>query len=311
MRAAILEEFDQKLKIKDIEMPEVGEGMVLVKIKASGINPVDQKLSQGYMKDKLPHEFPIVLGWDMAGEVEECGHGASRFRKGEEVYAYARRPKLQEGTFAEYIAIPESYLSKKPINISFEEASAIPLAGLTAYQSLFDAGKLKADETVLILGASGGVGTFAVQLAKYHGSKVIAVASEKNHAYLKELGADHCIDYSKGNVVEEVRKIEKEGVPLVYDAVGGETTKIGAECLRKDGRLVSITSMGEGLPEGTDFRFVFVEPNARQLDHIREMVEAGSLKVPIQQKYSLEQINEAFEQIDTGHTRGKIVISMN
>ncbi|MBK6267305.1 NADP-dependent oxidoreductase [Marivirga sp. S37H4] len=311
MKAAILEEFNQKLKIKDIDKPEVGEGMVLVKIKASGINPVDQKLSLGYMKDRLPYEFPIVLGWDMAGEVEECGHGASRFRKGEEVYAYARRPKLQEGTFAEYIAIPESYLAKKPINISFEEASAIPLAGLTAYQSLFDAGNLKTDETVLILGASGGVGTFAVQLAKYHGSKVIAVASEKNHAYLKELGADHCIDYKKGNVAEEVKKIEKEGVPLVFDAVGGETTKTGAECLHKGGRLVSITSQGEGLPEGTDFRFVFVAPNARELEHIREMVEAGSLKVPIQKQYSLEEINEAFEQIDTGHTRGKIVVSMN
>ncbi|GAA5043191.1 oxidoreductase [Marivirga lumbricoides] len=310
MKAAILEEFNGKLTIKDIDKPEVAEGKVLVRVKSAGINPVDQKLSEGYMKDNLPHEFPIILGWDLAGVVEECGHGAARFRKGEEVYAYARRPVLKEGTFAEYISIPESYLAKKPINISFEEAGAIPLAGLTAYQCIFDAARLKADETILILGASGGVGTFAVQLAKYHGSKVIAVASESNHQYLKDLGADHCIDYKKENVPQEVKKLEKEGVAVVLDAVGGDTTKMGAECLNKDGRLVSIASQGEGLPEETDFRFVFVQPNARELEHIKELVEAGSLKVHVEKKYDLQDINEAFEQIASGHTKGKVVVSM-
>lgn len=311
MKAAVLEEFNGKLIIKDIEKPKVGEGKVLVKVKAAGINPVDQKLSEGYMKDNIPHDFPIVLGWDLAGVVEECGHGAARFRKGEEVYAYARRPVLKEGTFAEYIALPESYLSKKPINISFEEAGAIPLAGLTAYQSIFDSAKLKADETILILGASGGVGTFAVQLAKYHGSKIIAVASESNHQYLRDLGADHCIDYKKENVPDEVKKLENEGVAVVFDAVGGDTTKIGAQCLKEGGRLVSITSQGEGLSKGTDFRFVFVQPNSRELEHIRELVEAGTLKVPVKKKYKLEEINDAFEQIASGHTTGKIVVSMD
>lgn len=310
MKAAVLDKFGEKLQIKDITKPELGEGMVLVKLKASGINPVDFALSQGYMKDRMPHEFPLVLGWDMAGVVEENGHSARRFRKGEEVYAYARRPFLKEGTFAEYIALPESYLAKKPVNISFEEAGAIPLAGLTAYQSIFDAGKLKTEETILILGASGGVGSFAVQLAKYHGSKVIAVASKANHTYLESLGADHCIDYKSQDVVKVVKEITQTGVPIVFDAVGGDNTVIGAKCLTKEGRIISIASQGDGLADGTDFRFVFVEPNSRQLDHMRELVEAENLKVTIQQNYALEDINAAFEQINTGHTTGKIVVSM-
>ena len=311
MKAAILEEFGKKLSIQDIDRPEVGEGEVLVKVKASGVNPVDYKLSEGYMKDRMPYEFPIVLGWDVAGEVVENGHGAARFRVGEGVYAYARRPLLHAGTFAEYIALPESYLSKKPVNISYEEAAAIPLAGLTAYQSLFDSAQLKAGEAILILGASGGVGSYAVQLAKYHGAKVIAVASQKNHAYLEELGADYCIDYKGQDVKEEVLKLAKEGVPVVFDAVGGDNTKIGADCLSKDGRIISIASQGQDLKEGTDFRFVFVTPNSRQLDHMREMVEAGTLKVHIQNTFSLEEVNEAFDQLRTGHTTGKVVIGLD
>lgn len=311
MKAAILEEFNQKLNIQEREKPEVGEGEVLVKIKAVGINPVDVKLSKGYLKDMIPYEFPVVLGWDMAGVVEECGHSARSFRVGEEVYAYARRPKLKDGTLAEYIVLPESYLAKKPVNISFEEASGIPLAGLTAYQSIFDVGQLGMNDTILIMGASGGVGTFAVQLAKYKGSNIIAVASQKNHAYLKELGADHCIDYKEQDVASEVKKIVADGADLVFDAVGGDATKIGAACLKADGKLVSIASQGEDLPEGTNFSFVFVEPNSRELDHIKELVEAGNIKVPIQHTYALEEINEAFQQIDTGHTTGKIVVTLN
>lgn len=311
MKATILEEFNTAVKVGEKEKPEPGEGEVLVRIKAAGINPVDAKLAEGYMKDRMPYKFPVTLGWDMAGVVESCGHGAKSFRKGEEVYAYARRPELKDGTFAEYIALPESYLAKKPINLTFEEASGVPLAALTAYQSIFDGGDLKMDDTLLVLGASGGVGTFAVQLAKYHGSKVIAVASKTNHEYLKELGADHCIDYKQENVADKVKEITNDGVEVVFDAVGGDTTTIGAESLKKGGRLVSVTSQGNNLPDTVDFRFIFTEPNARQLDHIREIIESGNIKVPIQRAYKLEEINEAFEQINTGHTTGKIVFSLN
>ena len=311
MKAAVLTAYEEKLAIKDIDKPAPGEGEVLVKIKASGVNPVDYKLSLGYMKDKMPTEFPVVLGWDVAGVVAENGHSARRFRVGEEVYGYARRPLLHAGTFAEYIILPESYLSKKPVSIDAKEASAIPLAGLTAYQSLFDAGQLRAKETILILGASGGVGSYAVQLAKYHGSEVVAVASEKNHAYLKELGADHCIDYKEQNVADALKVVHADGVDLVFDAVGGENTKIGEACLKNNGRIVSIASQGEDLNEETEFHFVFVEPNSRQLDHISEIVDAGNLKVHLHETYKLKDVNEAFAQIKTGHTRGKLVIDMD
>ncbi|MBL6449136.1 NADP-dependent oxidoreductase [Fulvivirga sp. 29W222] len=311
MEAAILEEFGSKLSVKEQPTPEPGEGELLVKIKASGINPVDAKLAHGYMKDRLPHEFPMILGWDMAGIVEKRGHGARRFSVGDEVYAYARRPELNNhGTFADYITIPESYLAKKPINISFEEAGAIPLAGLTAYQSILEVGKLKLGDTVMILGASGGVGSFAVQLAKYEGAQVIAVASKDNHAYLKELGADHCLDYKDQKIEEVIWDIAPEGVDLVFDAVGGDTTLQGARCLKEGGRLVSITHKGDGLPDHIDFHYVFTEPNSRQLDHIREMVEAGTLKVKITKAYRLDDINDALEQIETGHTTGKIIVKM-
>lgn len=311
MEAAILEEFGSKLSVKDQPVPEPREGEVLVKIKASGVNPVDAKLAQGYMKDRVPHKFPLILGWDMSGVIEKRGHGARRFSVGDEVFAYARRPELNNhGTFADYIAVPESYLAKKPINISFEEAGAIPLAGLTAYQCLFEVGKVKLDDTVMILGASGGVGSFAVQLAKYEGAQVVAVASKDNHDYLKELGADHCLDYKSQKIEEVIWDIIPDGVDLVFDAVGGDTTKQGARSLKEGGRLVSITNPGDGLPEHIDFHFVFTEPNARQLDHIREMVEAGTLKVNITKEYSLDHINDAFEQIETGHTTGKIIIKM-
>jgi len=308
MKAAILEAFEQPLKISEQPKPEPEEGEVVVRIKSAGINPVDAKLSRGYLSDMIPHEFPVTLGWDMAGVVEERGFSARRFRVGEEVYSYTRRPKLQHGAFAEYICLPESYLSKKPINISFEEAAAIPLACLTAYQSLFDAGQLKTGETIGILGASGGVGTFAVQLAKSEGAEVIAVASKANHNYLKELGADHCIDYKDQDVVQAVKAIANEGVDFVFDAVGGEVTGEGVKALHQKGRLVSIANRGDNIPDDVQFSFVFVEPNSRQLDHIREMVEAETLRVHLQQKYSLDDINQALEQISTGHTTGKLVV---
>ncbi|UII30732.1 NADP-dependent oxidoreductase [Fulvivirga ulvae] len=311
MEAAILEEFGSKLSVKEQPTPEPKEGEVLVKIKASGVNPVDAKLAQGYMKDRLPHEFPMILGWDMAGIVEKRGHGARRFSVGDEVFAYARRPELNNhGTFADYISVPESYLAKKPINISFEEAGAIPLAGLTAYQCLFEVGKVKLDDTVMILGASGGVGSFAVQMAKYEGAQVVAVASKENHDYLRELGADHCLDYKSQKIEEVIWDIVPDGVDLVFDAVGGGATLQGARSLKEGGRLISITNQGDGLPDHIRFHFVFTEPNARQLDHIREMVEAGTLKVNITKEYNLDNINDAFKQIETGHTTGKIVVKM-
>jgi len=310
MKAAVYEQFGgpESIKIDNIDISELQEGEVLVRIKAAGVNPVDDAVREGYLKDFLPTRFPVIAGWDMAGVVEERGFSARRFNEGDEVYAYARRPVVHYGTFAEYIVIPESYLAKRPRNMSWEEAAGIPLVGLTAYQSLFDAGNLQENQTVLILGASGGVGTMAIQLAKAKGARVIGVASEKNHSYMKELGADYTITYQNTHVGEAVKEVLPDGVDLIFDCTSGETLTQSLPALKPSGKLVSILNHGEGLDPQVQFAYVFVEPNASQLDRLREMAEAGELQVHVSKTYTLDQTAEALEQVHSLHTRGKLVI---
>jgi NADPH:quinone reductase-like Zn-dependent oxidoreductase len=310
MRAAIFEEFGgpEKVKTTIMEVPELKEGEVLIRVKAAGVNPVDTMISKGVYKEMMPHLLPVIPGWDVCGVVEDRGHAARRFKVGEEVYAYARRPEIKWGTFAEYMVIPDSYLAKKPENLSPEEAAGIPLAGLTAYQSLFDAGRLQENQTVLVLGASGGVGSFAIQLAKEKGAKVIGVASEKNHSFMKELGADYTIDYKNKHIGEATKEIFPEGVDLIFDCTSGESMQQSLMALKPSGKLVSILNQGEGLNPDIHFQFVFVEPNARQLEELRELAEAGKLKVHISKTYSLNDAAEALKQIESLHTTGKIVV---
>jgi NADPH:quinone reductase-like Zn-dependent oxidoreductase len=310
MKAAFYESFGgiEQIKVGTIEVPEIKEGEVLVKVKAASINPVDAAVRAGYLKDHIPSDFPIIPGWDVAGTVEERGFSARRFKIGDDVYAYARRPLVKWGTFAEYIVIPESYLSLCPQNLPWEESSGIPLVGLTAYQCLFDAGNLHKGQTVLILGASGGVGSLGIQLAKAKGAHVIAVASEKNHEFMKELGADHTIDYHNKDLGQLVRQVCPKGVDLIFDCASGETLNNSLSALRNEGKLVSILNHGTGLDPNINFQYVFVEPNTTQLLHLRELADTGKLKVHISQTFSLEDTAEAFRQIETHHTRGKIAI---
>ncbi len=311
MKAANYDEFGgvEEVKVSEVDLPELKEGEVLVKIKAAGVNPVDAVVMKGQYKDMMPHHLPIIPGWDMAGVVEKRGHAARRFEKGDEVYAYARRPEVKWGTFAEYIIIPESYLSLRPKNVSWEEAGGLPLAGLTAYQSLYSAGDLKENETVLILGASGGVGSFAIQLSKIGGAKVFAVASKKNHSYMQSLGADHTIDYKNEDIGEAVKKIAPEGVDLIFDCTKGESLKQSMKALKDSGKLVSILSQGEEVDKDIDFQFVFVEPNSKQLDHYRQLVEEDKIKIEVNKTFPLEKTSDALAQIKTLHTTGKIVIT--
>jgi NADPH:quinone reductase-like Zn-dependent oxidoreductase len=309
MKAANYEQFDgpQGVKVSNLEVPELKEGEILVRIKAAGVNPVDTVITRGYYKDMMPHSFPLVPGWDFAGVIEERGHAARRFEVGDEVYAYARRPEVKWGTFAEYIVIPESYVARRPQNISMEAAAGIPLAGLTAYQALYQYGQLSEGQKLLILGASGGVGSFAIQLARQRGAEVIGVASSKNHEYMKSLGADHTIDYNDGDVGEAVKQLFPEGVDLIFDCTSGETLKQSAKSLKKSGKLVSILNQGEEFKD-IDFQFVFVEPNSLQLEHFRELVEEEKVKVEVSSVYSLDEVVAALEQISSLHTTGKIVI---
>ncbi|MEX0660467.1 MAG: NADP-dependent oxidoreductase [Balneolaceae bacterium] len=311
MKATYFEEFGElnQLKTGSLKRPEPGEAEVLVRVKSAGVNPVDAAVVRGMLKDAIPAKFPAIPGWDMAGIVEETGHAAKRFNKGDEVYAYARRPTVQHGTFAEYVSIPESYLAHKPEKISMKAAGGIPLVGLTAYQSLFNAGKLEKGQTVLILGASGGVGTMAIQLAKTFDAKVIGVASEKNHAYMKELGADETIDYSNNHVGKAVNKVAPDGVDLIFHCSRGDSLDQTKDTLKKGGHLVSITNSKPEVRDDIQFNYVFVEPNAVQLKHLQELANDGKWEMPVSETFSLEEVSKALQQVESLHTRGKLVIT--
>ncbi len=313
MKAVIIHEFGGREKLILTEVPPLkpGEGEVLIRIKASGVNPVDWKIREGLRKDRLNHQFPIILGWEMAGIVEELGYAARRFKVEDKVYGLCRRPIVQKGTYAEYIAIPESYITFMPRNLSFEKAAAVPLSGLTAYQCLFDRARLKRGETVLIVGASGGVGGFAVQFVKAIQAKVIAVASSRHQTYLKRLGADHFLDYTKGDFRLAVKALRPKGVSVVLAAVGGESLLQSYDCVKKGGRLVTIVEPGDqdmASHKKIKLFYHFVEPNSRQLDHIRDWIEEKKVKIHLSGIFPLEQARRAQELIETGHTQGKIVL---
>ncbi|MEP1151228.1 MAG: NADP-dependent oxidoreductase [Balneola sp.] len=313
MKASYYNEFGEldNVTTGTLDKPVPGEGEVLIRIKAAGVNPVDAFATQGMLKDAIPSEFPAIPGWDVAGVVEERGHSARRFKEGDEVYAYARRPVIKHGTFAEYIALPESYLAKRPQKITMEESGGIPLVGLTAYQAIFDAGQMKEGQTLLILGASGGVGTMAIQLAKAKGIKVIGVASKANHDYMKELGADATIDYNDNHVGEAVAGIEPNGIDMIFHCSRGGTLDQVMETgiLKKDGHLISITNRNPEINDDVNFQYVFVEPNATQLQHIQELTDDGKVKVHVSKTYSLEETGQALKDVQTLHTRGKLVIT--
>lgn len=310
MKAAYFEEFGElnQIKVGELDKPEPGEGEVLIRIQSAGVNPVDAAVARGMLKDAIPAEFPVIPGWDVAGVIEDRGHSARRFAKGDKVYAYARRPVIQNGTFAEYISIPESYVAKSPDKLTMEEAGGVPLTGLTAYQSLFDAGRLKGGETVLILGASGGVGSLAIQLANWKGATVIGVAGSSNQDYMKGLGADYTIDYSKGDVGEAVDKIAPNGVDMIFHCSRGDSLAQSHDRLKDGGRLISITNSDPERRDDVHFQYVFVEPNAVQLEHLSELADSGNLKVPVSKTYVLDEAQQALQKIESQHTRGKTVI---
>ena len=315
MKACIIEAFGgrDQLRMAELPTPEAGDGEVLIRIRAAGVNPVDYKIREGYLKDNIPCHFPLILGWELAGEVAAVGHSARRFTVGDEVYAYARRPVIQNGTYAEYIALPESYVTFKPANLSMTEAGSIPLTGLTAYQALFQAGRLQQGESVFILGASGGVGSSAVQLASNAGAQVIALASGGNRDYLKSLGAHDVIDYERGDFIQSLGEIVPEGADLVFDCHGGDTLARGQLCIRPGGRLVSITEVvdEEALKQrDVRFTYTFVEPHVPQLDHLRALIEAGRFKPQVTATFPLNKTAEAHAQMETGHTRGKLVLEI-
>lgn len=296
----------------ELDLPAPGPREVSVRIHAAGVNPVDWKIREGLLKDRLPNVFPIILGWDAAGVVEAIGAEVDFAQVGDEVFAYCRKETIQAGSYAERILLEERHFAPKPKNLTFEEAAAVPLAGLTAYQSLFEATRLQAGETILIHAGAGGVGSFAIQLAKNAGARVITTASARHHDYLRGLGADEILDYTQESFVSATRRIIPEGIDAVFDTVGGQTQLDSAEVLKPGGRLTSLLALDEDYfrQRGLQPHYVFVRPENAQLRKLGELVEAGKLRVKLEKVFPLEEAAEAHRLIEAKHSQGKIVLKV-
>lgn len=315
MYAIAMDDFGGRDQLKGREMPDpaAGPGEVVIRIRAAGVNPVDCKIRKGLLQTRLPHQFPIIPGWDAAGEILETGEGACRFRPGDRVYAYCRKPVVQWGAYAERIALPESSVARMPEGVAFEAAAALPLAALTAWQSLFDAANLQRGQTVLIHAGAGGVGHFAVQLAREQGARVLSTAGPSNLDFVRSLGADEVIDYRAGDFREAVRRAAPDGVDVAFDTVGAAVQQASADVVRRGGVLVSILAFDDEASitaRGIRPAYVFVRPDRVQLECLTERVESGRLIPHLERIYPLGAAAEAHDRIESGHVRGKLVLSV-
>jgi len=315
MKAIFIEGFGgpEKLKIGRLNIPQPGPGEVQIRIIYSAVNPVDWKIRAGMLEQRIPHHFPAILGWDAAGVISALGPNVSKFKVGDEIFAYCRKSIVKDGTYAEYICFPAENVAFKPKKLSFAQAAAIPLAGLTAWQSLFDALQLQKGETILIQAGAGGVGSLAIQFAKIAGARVITSARKANHDFVKSLGADTVIDYHTTSLTDEIKKLAPKGLDAVFDTIGSKGLEESYSFLKPGGRLVSIVQPpNEEIAKKLNIRamYHFVSPNGKELQHISELIDAGKVKpIPVQ-KMPLEKAAEAQEQNRQGHVQGKIVLEV-
>ena len=292
------------LVYEDAPRPHPADGEVLVRVHAAGINPVDWKIREGHLKDMLHHTFPLVLGWDVSGVVEAVGSGLTRIKAGDEVFS--RPDIMRDGAYAEFIVIRESEVALKPKSIDHLHAAALPLGGLTGWQTLFDAGGLQPGQRVLIHAAAGGVGHLAVQLAKWKGAHVIGTAAERNQEFLRKLGVDQVIDYDTERFEEVIQPVD-----VVLDTMGGDTQARSWKVLKRGGILVSIASPPSAetaAAQGVRQAFVFTQPNAAELTEIAQLADADKLKVIVETVLPLSDATRGQELSQRGHTRGKIVL---
>lgn len=306
MKAIRIHEYGDRsvLRYEDAPTPEIADDDVLVRIVASSINPVDWKVRRGYLASMIDYPMPLILGWDFSGVIERVGRGVTQFELGDEVFA---RPDItRNGTYAEYIAVNASEIARKPRLISHVQAACLPLAGITAWEVLFTAGKVEAGQTVLIHAAAGGVGSLAVQLAHWKGARVIATCSAANRALVTSLGADEIIDYRTTAFQDVARDVD-----MVFDTQGGAVQEASWSVLKPGGILVSCStppSKETAAAQGVRQAFVFIQPNAAILDQLAALVEGGQLRTLIGAEFALADLALAHELSETGHARGKIAI---
>jgi NADPH:quinone reductase-like Zn-dependent oxidoreductase len=320
---------NEKLRARDVAVPDVGEGDVLVRVAAAGVNPLDAKIMAGEFKIPLPYKTPFVLGNDVAGVVERVGARVTGFAAGDEVYA--RPDKSRIGTFAEYIAISEDDLALKPAGLTMAEAASLPLVALTAWQALVERGNVQPGQKVLIHAGSGGVGTIAIQLAKHLGAHVATTASASNTDLVRGLGAEEVIDH-------RVQRFEHalSGYDLVLDPLGPDGVLSSLTVLREGGLVVGIggppdpdfaTYLGKPFlrpvlaltsrkvrraanKQGKRYSFLFMRASGDQLREVTKLVDAGVIRPVIQRTFDFADTPAALELVDSGRTRGKIVVTM-
>ncbi len=312
MRAAYIEKFASSgnVKVGDLPMPTVEDQEICIAVQYAGVNPVDAKIASGLLQERIPHQFPLILGWEAAGIVHSPG---GPFQKGDRVFVYCRKPVIQWGSWAEFLSVRIEHVAKCPKNLSLKEAACVPLAGLTAWQALFEKAKLKPDETVLIHGGGGGVGSFAIQWAKFSGAYVIATASSGKVDYIKKLGADEVIDYQKTSFAKEIEKNHPFGLDVVLDTIGKDTYRQSFEVLKHGGRIVSLLEqpdLGQAKKFEVTAEYLFVSPSGHELQEIGELFEKKIAIASEIQELGLDQASEALDLIRKGHTKGKIVLKI-
>ena len=306
MKAAVAHEYGgpEVLKSEEVPRPEPKENELLVRVIACGANPADPLVVSGRMAKEFGTHLPLIPGYDVAGVVERTGAKVTKFKKGDAVYGYA----LFGGGWAEYAVLTENEAAIKPNTVSFSDASAVPLAALTAWQALIDVAKLSAGQTVLIHGGSGGVGSFAVQIAKARGAKVIATASTANQNLLKQLGADVTIDYTNTKFEEAARDVD-----IVLDPVGRDTLARSYAVVKKGGIITTLVARPDQAQldkYGIRGASIAVHPDGNELSEITSLIEAGKVKPIVSHVYPLNDAVKALEQAETHHTRGKIVLKI-
>jgi NADPH:quinone reductase-like Zn-dependent oxidoreductase len=289
-----------QMTLKQVQRPKPGKGQVLVKIHDAGLNPVDWKIREGYLKDARPTSFPYTMGQDFAGEVMAIGEGVTGFKKGDRVFGFA------EGSYAEYALASPAGLAHIPRSLDYEHAACVPTAGLTAWQIVTDVARVTQNETVLILGAGGGVGSFAVQFAKRAGARVIATASSEDFSYLEEMGASQLLDYKTEHFEDSVKDVD-----IVIDLVGGETLKRAYRCVKPNGLV--ITTVGpadEAEAKSYNARVIqfYMKPDSSELGQIGRLVEDGNVKPRLSKVMSLNEAKAAEDLVQLGHPHGKVIL---
>lgn len=314
MRAMVLKGFGgtEVLMLREVPEPDIKPGEVLVKVKAIGIDRIDLKTRKGEgMAARLREEDPMILGWDMAGVVERTGEGVTDFRPGDAVFGTVNFPG-HGNTYAEYVAAPASQLALKPANISFEEAAGATQSPLTAWQALVDTGRIRKGDKVLIHGASGGVGSFAVQIAKHLGAYVIGTASGPHRGFVADLGADQFIDYR----TQRFEKLVCE-VDFVLDPIGGDTFVRSLRVLGKQGMVVLLPSdrraeaeKAAGKKYASRFRHILMHSDGPEMERIAALLADRSLKAYISMTFPFEALPEAHRALEAGRHTGKIVVTV-